>query len=388
MSAKIFDIAIIGGGPAGSTAAIYLSSFGFDVCLIEKQVFPREVLCGEFLSYEVTRNLKNLDLYEDFLTLNPVRINSFLYSDGFGSNFEAPIEFPSYALKRSAFDFFLLNNAAQNVTVLQPCEVKQIEREKNNFKLYIRKKHLNHGNMLEDDNSIFANHVIGAYGKKNILDASLKRNFTNYKSCLSGIKFHADKKLFRNLNENQISIFSSGGIYCGINPVNDDEITVCFLEDRRNYQGSTFGHLSDLLIGNNLSNEFTTTALTDRLSSYPVCGMGNIYFGRRNLIENGIFMIGDAAGIIMPLTGDGISMAMESARLLSELFFEYKKMNKENFWIEESYRKIWEDNFSRRLKTARLIQNVILHDFSRYISNKFLKLFPGILSHLIYLTRN
>ena len=46
-----------------------------------------------------------------------------------------------------------------------------------------------------------------------------------------------------------------------------------------------------------------------------IFGTGNIYFGKKNLVENGIYMVGDASGIIAPLSGDGIGMAFESAKI-------------------------------------------------------------------------
>ena len=71
-----FEIGIIGGGPAGSAAAAYLAGYGFDVCLFEKKSFPRETLCGEFLSTEVIHFLKEINLFDEFISLNPNKIKS------------------------------------------------------------------------------------------------------------------------------------------------------------------------------------------------------------------------------------------------------------------------------------------------------------------------
>ena len=79
MNKNIFDIIVIGGGPAGSSAAMLLSKKGFSIALIEKKVFPREVLCGEFISKEVTEFLEDNSLFEDFLKLNPNPLTSFRF---------------------------------------------------------------------------------------------------------------------------------------------------------------------------------------------------------------------------------------------------------------------------------------------------------------------
>jgi menaquinone-9 beta-reductase len=79
MNESRYDIAIVGAGPAGSTAALYLARMNFRVCVIEKMPFPRETLCGEFLSREVTRILGDLHLNEGFLSLQPNPLTSFRF---------------------------------------------------------------------------------------------------------------------------------------------------------------------------------------------------------------------------------------------------------------------------------------------------------------------
>ncbi|MEK6552371.1 MAG: FAD-dependent oxidoreductase, partial [Bacteroidota bacterium] len=94
-----YDAAIIGGGPAGSTAALYLNDLGFNVCLIEKKNFPRETLCGEFLSKEVIDSLKNLNLFDGFLKLNPNPITNFKFYNDSNDPIETKLKFPAYGIK-------------------------------------------------------------------------------------------------------------------------------------------------------------------------------------------------------------------------------------------------------------------------------------------------
>jgi flavin-dependent dehydrogenase len=98
------DILIVGGGPAGSTTALYLSQIGFDITIIEKKAFPRETLCGEFLSKEVTDILKELNLFDDFTSLNPNKLKSFRTIDESGIELVSDLNFEAYAMKRSIFD--------------------------------------------------------------------------------------------------------------------------------------------------------------------------------------------------------------------------------------------------------------------------------------------
>ena len=224
----LHEIAIIGGGPSGSTAAIYLADYGFDVCIIEKKVFPRETLCGEFLSREVVQNLEELNLFDDFLKLNPNSINSFKLIDDNDNEIFAQLDFQAYGMKRSAFDNLLLTRAqSKGVTIYQPCEVSEIIKENGVYRLSLKSS-------KQHPDTISSHYVIAAYGKRNSLDSKLKRNFTSYKSNLDGIKYHVHKKYLRNVKDDQIQIFTADGIYCGVNSVSDEEVTFCFLEDRTN----------------------------------------------------------------------------------------------------------------------------------------------------------
>ena len=162
------EITIIGGGPSGSTAAIYLANFGFDVCLVEKKIFPREILCGEFLSQEVVKNLKELNLFSRFLNLKPNPISSFaIFYDS--KEISTQLDFQGYGLKRSAFDNLLLMNAKEKgVKVYQPFEVSEIIKEANCYKLRLKSS-------VHSTQMINSRYVIAAYGKRNHLDAKLKR---------------------------------------------------------------------------------------------------------------------------------------------------------------------------------------------------------------------
>src|SRR3990170_4438890 len=286
------EITIIGGGPSGSTAAIYLANFGFDVCLIEKKIFPREILCGEFLSREVVKNLKELNLFNHFLKLKPNPISSFA---------------------------MFYDNKEKGVKVYQPFEVSEIIKEGNCYKLRLKSS-------VHSTQMINSRYVIAAYGKRNHLDAKLKRKFVSYKSNLDGIKYHVNKKFLRNVNDNQIQIYTSDGIYCGVNSVNDEEVTVCFLEDRANISRSPAQSFERLTNSNSAFESLFSSEIENIFLSNRVYGSGNIFFGKRNKVENGIFMIGDAAQVIAPLAGDGISMAMDSAKLLANLFKDKKQL--------------------------------------------------------------
>ncbi|MHB1688558.1 MAG: hypothetical protein ACYCVH_14490 [Ignavibacteriaceae bacterium] len=91
---------------------------------------------------------------------------------------------------------------------------------------------------IEDERVDGALNELAAYGKQNILDKTLNRSFAGQKSFLNGIKFHLPKSGLKNILPNEIRIYVSNGIYCGVNEVDNDTITLCFLENRITLRGT------------------------------------------------------------------------------------------------------------------------------------------------------
>jgi menaquinone-9 beta-reductase len=375
------EITIVGGGPAGSAAAIMLADSGFDVCLIEKKNFPRETLCGEFLSGEVIEYLKQFNLYEEFISLRPNPIKYFRLIDNTGREVSAELNFQAFGLRRSVLDNLLLNAVKKKgVRVIQPAEVKEIKRYDDSFILIIKV-------IGADDLTIKSKYVIAAYGKHNIMDKSLNRGFASYKSGMNGVKFHLDSGLFNEFNKEEIRIYLAGGIYCGVNAVDNNFITVCFLENRNQHNKSSRENLLNFISGTEKFKNLFKPGYEEFIKNNIVWGSGDIYFGRRNAVENGIFMIGDAAGVIAPVTGDGIGMAIQSAGIVSEILFSIRSGKNSIEAAEKIYQSKWNSLFRSRVLSSHIIQSVIMTDIGRMLSLNLLTRFPQILPYFINITR-
>jgi len=381
MSLENYDVAIIGGGPAGSTAAIYLADYGFKVCLFEKKIFPRETLCGEFLSKEVIAIIKELNLFDKFISLHPNPINTFRFINDNGKQFSANFNFTAYGLRRSVFDNLLLNAASsKKVKVFQPYEISEIKKSGVDFLISAQ----NQDGLNVD---ILSKNVIAAYGKQNILDKTLNRNFARHKSFLNGIKFHLAKSRLKNILPNEIRIYVANGIYCGVNEVDNDTITLCFLENRITLKNSSRQNLIEFISRNKSFQNIFAENSFKQINELQTYGIGNIYFGERNLVENGVFMIGDAAGVIAPLAGDGIGMALQSAKLISDVFVKSRNENLPVEETERTYKNCWHKLFRKRLNYSSFIQKIILQSKFRNSAVNFIKIFPSTLPKLINATR-
>lgn len=375
------EVTIIGGGPAGSVAAIRLADFGFEVCLIEKKIFPREILCGEFLSKEVIENLKQLGLYEEFLSLNPNPIKRFRLINNDGKEISTKLNFSAFGLRRSVFDNFLINAARRKgITILQPAEVKKITRKEDLFQLDVRNSSL-------EDIKILSKYVIAAYGKHNILDKSLGRSFANTRTGLNGVKFHFDEQYLNEFDKDEIRIYLSDGIYCGVNAVDENKVTVCFLEKKLSKNISSRENLLKFISSTEKFKILFKPGFEELVLCNPVWGTGDIYFGKRRAVENGIFMIGDAAGVIAPITGDGIGMACQSAVIVSDVLYDMRCGMITASEADSVYQSRWDLFFKNRLITSNIIQKVVLKNFVRMLSMDIMRRFPGILPYFINSTR-
>jgi menaquinone-9 beta-reductase len=375
-----FDIAIIGGGPAGSTAAIYLARMNFRVCIIEKKQFPRETLCGEFLSREVFQILHELYLSDGFLALNPNTLTSFRISTEFSHSYAAELPFTAYGLKRGTFDSFLLDNARMaGALVYQPNTVEAIHHIQGGYDVVLTPH--------EGTEHITARYVIAAQGKSLSLDKTLQRTHRKNRSRLNGIKFHIHKKYLPNVPEHEIQIYTGPDLYCGVNVVNDNTVTLCFLEERSSGAAKPRARIVELMKTNRYFARAVSAELENKLSSLPIYGSGDIHFGKNNLVEDGIFMLGDAGQVIAPLAGDGIGMAMESAKIIAFVLDKGRRETLDGDALSSLYRERWRSNFRRRIRIANNIQRLLLSQFGKKIGGVILEGIPSLLASAIDYTR-
>jgi flavin-dependent dehydrogenase len=321
-------------------------------------------------------------LFDEFISLNPNIISSFRFFSHSDKNIFSQLGFNAFGLRRSLFDNLLLSNAKKKgINIFQPAEVKKIIYGNNFYELLIETDE-------HKELKIKVTSLIAAYGKQNYLDNHLKRDFVFYKSKLNGIKFHLNGKELKDFPEDEIQIYAADNIYCGVNRVDSNVATLCFLENRKTEQAPPRKQLSELQKKNKAFSNLFNGARKNLFDNIPVYGTGNIYFGKRNLVENGIFMIGDAAGVIAPLAGDGIGIAMESGKLAADLLFKRKKEKLSISETEANYMSSWKKLFTKRMKTAIRIQNIIFSRFGREAGSLIIKLFPSLLPILIKSTRN
>jgi flavin-dependent dehydrogenase len=333
-------IIIIGGGLAGLVSANYMAEKGLSVTLIEKKSYPFHRVCGEYISNETIPFLRQHNLFpEEFKVPS---INRFQLTSVNGRSALLPLDLGGFGISRYAFDHFLYKKAlAKGVTFLLNTEVENVLFDGNSFSIKANQTELS------------ADLVIGCFGKRSKLDVTMKRPFIQKRSPYAGVKYHIRTEHPADL----ISLHNFKDGYCGMSQVEDGKFTLCYLTHRNNLKkyGSIKAMEEEVLF----KNPFLKSVFQNSEFLYERPEVINeISFATKTPIENHVLMTGDAAGMITPLCGNGMAMAIHSAKIISEVVIEYSKGNLTREELEKTYSQKWHSLFARRLWAGRQIQRL------------------------------
>lgn len=334
------SVLIVGGGLAGLVCANYMAEKGLSVTLVEKKRYPFHRVCGEYISNETVPFLKSRGLFPD--EFNPPNINRFQLTSLNGRSAMLPLDLGGFGISRYSFDHFLYKKAQEKgVTFLLDTEVENVSFNDNSF------------SVKTSQTDLFADLVIGSFGKRSKLDHTLKRSFVQKRSPYAGVKYHIRTDQPADL----ISLHNFKEGYCGLSKVEDQKFTLCYLTHRKNLKkhGSVKAMEEEVLF----KNPFLKTIFQNSEFLYERPEVINeISFATKTPIENHVLMTGDAAGMITPLCGNGMAMAIHSAKIISELVIEYSKGKLSRGQLEKTYSKKWNSLFANRLWAGRQIQRL------------------------------
>ncbi len=364
---KKADIGIVGGGLAGLTAAIHLASCGLKVLLFEKEKYPHHKVCGEYLSCEILPYLESLNI--SMGSLNPKPIDHLLYSTPSGKTIKADLKLGGIGISRYALDNYLYEKAKeQNVDIIQQT-VATITFKDEVFKIN-----------TSNNQIVSANIVLGAFGKRSNLDKKLNRGFIGKKSGWLAVKAHYKLDDYPN---NRVSLHNFEGGYCGLSKTETGAVNVCYLASYASFKDhkSTNSFKEEVLCKNPHLKTFFDEAIPLFETDLSIA---QVSFEKKSLVEDHILMLGDAAGLIHPLCGNGMAMAFHSAKLASESILKYYNPNTLNRTdIEKEYIKKWNHQFKSRMKVGSVLQRILLSPSLAEASQNIIKTFPSLLPIII-----
>lgn len=356
------DIAILGGGLAGLTAALHLSKSNFNILLFEKNSYPHHKVCGEYLSNEVLPYFKSLGIDPFELGAKPISRLKITNKRGLENETELPLG--GFGISRYALDHHLYKKAKMKVPILQET-VSSVHYKEGQFTIETLS-----GKQFK------ARYVVGAFGKRSILDKSLQRTFFKKKTQWMAVKAH-----YRgDFPEDLVALHHFAGGYCGLSKVETNNVNLCYLTTIAAFK--SFKNIIEfeqkVLMENPYLKDFLNKATP--VFEAPLT-ISQISFERKNVVENHIFMVGDSASLIHPLCGNGMAMAITAAKLLSETLLENRKADRA--LLEKIYTQKWETTFSKRLNYGRLLQTVMMNPKMQTAGLKLAKINAKLIPYFV-----
>ena len=294
------EVLILGGGVAGCAASIELARNGRSVTLIEREPTPRHKVCGEFLSGEALEDLHALGI--DVASLGAVPIN-YVRLAASSRAAEAPLPFPAASLTRKALDTALIADAiAAGVRVERGRSVQSLSRTNAN----LWQATLDDGTVYEAPTAFLATgkHDLRGHGRPK--DPHQWVGFKMYYRLTAA-------QTAQLANASELTLYAGG--YGGIQPVEDGITNFCCVVKRKYFAHT--GLRWDALL-TKMQQDCPHLAMrldgAEPLLDKPITITHIPYGYLRRATADGLYCIGDQAAVIPSFTGDGISIALNTAR--------------------------------------------------------------------------
>ncbi|MEH6776803.1 NAD(P)/FAD-dependent oxidoreductase [Maribacter arcticus] len=341
---KEHDILIVGGGLAGLTAAIHLALEGKHVGVFEMNTYPHHKVCGEYVSKEILPYFNRLGLFPS--SVGAVDITQFQISTHKGFLVETELPLGGFGISRYALDYLLYQRAKELGVIFYFEKVNGTAFKNDVFTI------------TTTTNTYTSKIVVGAYGKRSVLDKNKEREFSLKKNSWLAVKAHYQSPDFPN---ELVGLHNFDGGYGGLSKTESGVINFCYLA---HYE--TFKKYKDITAFNNevvAKNPFLNSFLSSAkpLFNQPMT-IAQISFDKKDAVVDHMLMCGDTAGLIHPLCGNGMAMAIHSAKIASELVLRFfDDSNYERHQLEGDYKKVWSNTFSKRLWFGRKLQRILMN---------------------------
>jgi flavin-dependent dehydrogenase len=353
-----FDIAIIGGGLAGLSLSIQCASAGYRTVLFEKENYPFHKVCGEYISNESLPFLEQLGVPLTSWGLPGITHLNISAPNGKAYPFTLPLG--GFGVSRYKLDQCLYEIAlSKGVTVLTYTKVQDIQFTQNQFEITTNK------------GSYQSTLAAGSFGKRSNIDVHLARPFAkarpNALNNFIGVKYHIRYPH----PTNQVALHNFDNGYCGIEEIENGECCLCYLTTADNLKksGNSIPAMEATILQKNplLKHIFENAEF---IYTKPLT-ISQISFQKKSQVQVHILCVGDAAGMITPLCGNGMSIALHGSKIAFQNINNYFKQGQDRAILEASYEKQCQKQFATRIFVGRTIQRLF---GNARITNLFLQI--------------
>lgn len=354
----MYDLIVVGGGPAGASSAITVARHGRRVLLLERGKFPRHKVCGEFVSAESLGLLSTLlDAQHSHLLNDSPRIaNARIFVDG--QVLQTSVEPPSASITRFDLDIALWSSAQKSGVTTREQVVVQSISGSGPFHL------------TTSAGNFATGAVINASGRWSNLSMAASEQEKQAPKWI-GLKAH-----FTEPNPSpSVDLYFFEGGYCGVQPIGADTINASAM-----VRADVANRLPDVLPRHAALMERSRhwQPLTDPISISP------LIFRMPQPVRDGMFLVGDAALFVDPFVGDGISLALRSGALAGECLESEMSVND----ALNKYQRVYQERFAPVFKTSSKIRRMLV--LPRPVRKPLLFMLqstPGITRYLVSKTR-
>lgn len=359
------EVLIIGGGVAGCSAAISLARKGRSVTLIEREPTPRHKVCGEFLSGEALEDLHALGI--DAFSLGAVPIN-YVRLAAAKRAAQAPLPFPAASLTRKKLDTALIAAALNTgVRLKLGRNVQSLSRSATNVWQAT----------LDDGTTCQAPVAFLASGKHDLRGHSRPSDPHQWIAFKMYYRMSAAQTAAL-ADASELTLYAGG--YGGIQPVEDGIANFCCVVQRKYFARAGL-RWAGLLAKMQQDCPHLATRLegAEPLLDRPITVTHIPYGYLRRTTEDGLYCIGDQAAVIPSFTGDGISIALHTARRAAAAYLAGESATA----------------FQPKLRSALFSQMLLAEVAAKGLNNAFaravlpfgLKVWPGAMRVTARLTR-
>lgn len=358
-----FDVVVIGGGLAGLSFAILMAQQQRSVLLLEKKSFPYHKVCGEYISNESYPFLIRLGIPLESMKLPAIK--KVRLTDHRGNQVEEELTLGGFGISRYLLDQTLANRAKEvGVHILENTPCTHYTKENHGFDVYTSK-------------GVYTSEILvasfGRYSMGNFSKAS--KQGVNW----VGVKYHIQYEHVS--DEIALHTFSNG--YCGISKIENGQSCLCYIVKAsllKKYKNS----LSALEENELALNPFLKDIFNKAVFLYDKpCTISNITFEPKKPFLDGVFYLGDSAGTIAPLTGNGMSNAMRSAYLLHGILESYFRNEISIKDVERNYAKQWYKAFSIRIFKGRWMQQLFCNPALTSLFIRIMRFAPWVKKSII-----
>jgi menaquinone-9 beta-reductase len=344
----MYDVAVIGAGPAGSALATYLSDRAWSVALIERRSLPQHKVCGEFLSPEVQGTLRRLGLYEPICRAMPQQLQRAALISSRGTELLLDLPAAAWGLSRYTMDALLADEAQRRGAVLLGnSEVLAIRPAEAGWAVELRS--------AGERSEIMARTVVLACGRHP--RASLRpRKVAAGRTSYVGLSCHYTELSM----PAQVSLLLFPGGYVGLNPVEGGMVNMAMLVTRERFRQAG-GTIERMLEAARQANPgFDRLVRNASICSGSMLAVAPVETNAPSVAWDEVARIGDAVTMIPPLCGDGMAMAMRSAELCAPLAHHYLAGGITLASWQARYQAAWSQEFRGRLRAGRMLERLLM----------------------------